>query len=148
MSQVLLSSALRLWRMLSSAAVLLVSLAFVFWQVDALLGYPVLRTTREEYHFFITILFLFPLVLSIWLKLRFFTPRQSSNADHQILGWLLLNGAVSFLIGVLFSFRFLMEPYGWITCIGIGVFLAFVNVLVGGIAGGLVMCILGLYRRK
>lgn len=105
--------ALKFWRNFFAVAVLLVFLSTMFWQVDALLGYPVLRTTREEDRFLLTIAVLLPFVSSVWLQLRFFPPRRSSNADRCLMGWFLINAVVSFLSGAVLMLMDGLPEYTW-----------------------------------
>ena len=106
-------SALKFWRNFFAVAVLLVFLATVFWQVDALLGYPVLTHTRDEFRFLLTIIVLLPFVSSVWLQLRFFPPRRSSNADRCLMGWFLMNAVVSFLTGAVLMLMGIPRVYTW-----------------------------------
>lgn len=106
-------SALKFWRNFFAVAVLLVFLATVFWQVDALLGYPVLRTTREEDRFLLTIIVLLPFVSSVWLQLSFFPPRRSSNEERYLLRWFLTNAVVSFLTGAVLMLMGIPRGYTW-----------------------------------
>lgn len=106
-------SALKFWRNFFAVAVLLVFLATVFWQVDALLGYPVLTHTRDEFRFLLTIIVLLPFVSSVWLQLRFFPPRQGRNADRCLMGWFLTNAVVSFLTGAVLMLMGIPRGYTW-----------------------------------
>lgn len=101
-------------------AVLLVSLAFVFWEVDVLLGYPVLRTTREEGSFLMVIIMLFPLVVTTWLKFRFFPPRKGCKVDYQLPGWWAMNSGVAFLVGIIAAIRVALEDMWFYHCLTMG----------------------------
>ena len=106
-------AALKFWRNFFAVAVLLVFLATVFWQVDALLGYPVLTHTRDEFRFLLTILVLLPFVSSVWLQLSFFPPRRSSNEERYLLRWFLTNAVVSFLSGAVLMLVGIPRGYTW-----------------------------------
>lgn len=106
-------SALKFWRNFFAVAVLLVFLATVFWQVDALLGYPVLTHTRDEFRFLLTIIVLLPFVSSVWLQLSFFPPRRSSNEERYLMGWFLMNAVVSFLTGAVLMLVGIPRGYTW-----------------------------------
>lgn len=127
--------ALKFWRNFFAVAVLLVFLATVFWQVDALLDYPVLRTTRDEGRFLLTIAVLLPFVSSVWLQLRFFPPRRSSNADRCLMGWFLMNAVVSFLSGAVLMFMDGLPEYTWesrlLLILEIGLMLAVATYVLG-----------------
>lgn len=122
---------LRFWRWVSTAAVLLVSLAFVFWEVDVLLGYPVLRTTREEGNFLMVIIMLFPPALSMWLKLCLFPPARGCNVHHHVLGWCLLNMGVAFLTGVIGAIRIAVEDRWIYHCLTMGLGMMIVAFVLG-----------------
>lgn len=106
-------TALKFWRNFFAVAVLLVFLATVFWQVDALLGYPVLTHTRDEFRFLLTIIVLLPFVSSVWLQLRFFPPRQGSNEERYLLRWFLMNAVVSFLSSAVLMLVDGLPEYTW-----------------------------------
>lgn len=106
-------AALKFWRNFFAVAVLLVFLATVFWQVDALLGYPVLTHTRDEERFFLAVVVLLPFVSSAWLQLRFFPPRRSSNEERFLMRWFLTNAVVSFLSGAVLMHMGTAREYTW-----------------------------------
>ena len=81
-------SALKFWRVFSAMAVVLVSLALVFWAVDVVLEHRFLRREDDEMIFVLVNILLFPIVVSTWLMLRFFPPRQSGRRDYYLLKWL------------------------------------------------------------
>ena len=128
-------AALKFWRNFFAVAVLLVFLATVFWQVDALLGYPVLTHTREEDRFLLTIIVLLPFVSSVWLQLRFFPPRRSSNEERYLLRWFLMNAVVSFLTGAVLMLVDGLPEYTWesrlILILEIGLMLAVATFALG-----------------
>lgn len=92
-------SVLRLWQTIFAIAVAAVSLALVFWMVDAALGHHFLRHTADEGYFLLVNIPLFPNVVSAWLMLRFFSPRQSSRMDYYLLKWLGASCTCAFLTG-------------------------------------------------
>ena len=128
-------SALKFWRNFFAVAVLLVFLATVFWQVDALLGYPVLTHTRDEFRFLLTIVVLLPFVSSVWLQLSFFPPRRSSNEERCLMGWFLMNAVVSFLTGAVLMLVDGLPEYTWesrlILILEIGLMLAVATFALG-----------------
>lgn len=128
-------AALKFWRNFFAVTVLLVFLATVFWQVDALLGYPVLTHTREEDRFLLTIIVLLPFVSSVWLQLRFFPPRRSSNEERYLLRWFLMNAVVSFLTGAVLMLVDGLPEYTWesrlILILEIGLMLAVATFALG-----------------
>ena len=99
MTPTVIPPALKFWRSFYAGAVVLASLAWIFWLVDTWMGHYVLLHTRDESHFLLVNMAIFPNVVSIWLMLRFFPPRQSSNMDYYVILWLVLNIGVSFLTG-------------------------------------------------
>lgn len=128
-------AALKFWRNFFAVAVLLVFLATVFWQVDALLGYPVLTHTWEEDRFLLTIIVLLPFVSSVWLQLRFFPPRRSSNEERYLLRWFLMNAVVSFLSSAVLMLVDGLPEYTWesrlILILEIGLMLAVATFALG-----------------
>ena len=92
-------SALKFWRVFSAMAVVLVSLALVFWAVDVVLEHRFLRREDDEMIFVLVNILLFPIVVSTWLMLRFFPPRQSGRRDYYLLKWLAASCAAAFLTG-------------------------------------------------
>lgn len=76
-------------------------------------------------------LVLFPLSVSLWVKLRFFPPLRSEDATATLLHWLFIHGVIAFLTGSMVPLLWGVED-GWLGhCLIFGFLLTIMELVLG-----------------